>query len=68
MSNFQQLLEVEVVLIALIKQVTRLIFLHPRLTRLSSSCRLIVSLSFKKKIVILAQLEAEIQCVKVQVV
>ena len=44
------------------------IILASRLTQLYSSCRSIFSLSFKNKFVVLAQLEAKIQCIKVQVV
>ena len=39
-----------------------------RLTQLYSSYRLMFSLSFKKKLVVLAQLEAKIQSIKVKVV
>ena len=42
--------------------------LASQLTRLYSSCRLIFSLSFKKNFVALAQFEAKIQSIKVQVV
>ena len=42
--------------------------LASRLTRLYLSCRLIFSHSFKKKFGVLAQLEAKIQSIKVQVV